>query len=188
MYDFGADHDGTSTPAWATEAAASTLDWLRSFVIGLELCPFARAPLERGRVSIRVSDADSGHDLAQDLQLELLRLFRAPPEVLETTLLVHPRCLERFEDHNDFLDVAELVLDRLDLVGTIQVVGFHPDYQFADTPPDAPEHATNRSPFPMLHLLREASVAAAVADLDDPDAIWRANVARLRRRAGLTEG
>lgn len=182
-YDFGVEHDGESTPAWATEAAAKTVAWVREFVVGLDLCPFAKVPLERGQVSVRVTDADNGHDLAEDLAEELLRLVRTDPARLETTLLVHPRALEHFPEANDFLDVAELLLERLDLVGEIQVVGFHPDYQFADADPDAPENATNRSPHPMLHLLREASIERATASLEDPDAIWRRNVELLRARA-----
>lgn len=183
VHDFGADHGETPPPDWATEAAAATLAWVREFVVGLDLCPFAARPLERGRVSLRVSDAEHPFDLAEDLEAELQRLAEAEPERIETTLLVHPRCLEDFADANDFLDVAELLLDRLELTGVLQVVGFHPGYQFADAEPDAPENATNRSPWPMLHLLRSESVARAVEGLDDPDAIWQRNVALLRARA-----
>ncbi len=155
--------------------------WLERAVLGLDLCPFARRPYESGRVRIVVSLARTDDGLVGDLETELRRLVDADPVELETTLLASPTRFEDFLDFNDFLDIAEAVVRALDLEGEFQVVGFHPDFRFADAPADDPANCTNRSPFPILHLLREASVAHAVAGLDDPDAIYRRNIETLRR-------
>ena len=165
---------------------AGIRQWLERAVLGLDLCPFARRPYEDGRVRIAVSRAATDDALVGDLEAELRRLAEATPAELETTLLAIPALFPEFLDFNDFLDVAEAVIRALDLEGVIQVVGFHPAYRFADAAEDDPANCTNRSPVPILHLLREASVAGAVADLDNPDAIYRRNIETLRRigRAG----
>ncbi|NKI34090.1 DUF1415 domain-containing protein [Wenzhouxiangella sp. XN79A] len=160
---------------------ADIRSWLERGVLGLDLCPFARRPYETGRVRIAVSRADREDALVADLDGELRRLAEADPEALETTLLASPLLFDDFLDFNDFLDLADAVLRALGLEGELQVVGFHPDYRFADAPPDDPANCTNRSPVPILHLLREESVARAVAGLDDPDAIYRRNIETLRR-------
>jgi hypothetical protein len=156
------------------------MQWLERAVLGLDLCPFARAPWEGGRVRIVVSEAATVEALVKALEQELRHLVAADPAGLETTLLVHPDLLRDFLDFNDFLDVADALLETLEMDGVIQVASFHPDYRFADAPEDDPANCTNRSPFPTLHLLREASVARAVAGLDDPDAIYRRNIETLR--------
>lgn len=162
----------------ATESSVRA--WLERGVLGLNLCPFARRPYEAGQVRIAVSAASDDDALVGELEHELHRLADTEPERLETTLLAAPGRFDDFLDFNDFLDVVDALLIALDYDGRFQVVGFHPDFRFADAPADDPAHATNRSPMPLFHLLREASVARAVADLDDPDAIYRRNVERLR--------
>jgi hypothetical protein len=154
--------------------------WLEDFVVGLSLCPFAAEPLAAGRVRFAVSRAESPEALSGDLARELTRLDREPADRIETTLLLVPRALARFEDFNRFLDVVDMLLEKLSLVGTLQVASFHPDYRFAGASADDPANATNRSPVPMLHLLREESVARAVRSHPDPSGIPARNAARLR--------
>lgn len=160
-----------------------TRDWIEQVVVGLDLCPFAGLPLREERVRLQVSEARTPEQLASDLAAELARLDREPRSAIETTLLVHPHVLRDFEAFNQFLDVADLLLDKLTFAGEIQIVGFHPDYCFAGALTDDPANATNRSPYPMLHLLREESVAAASQLHADPEGIsWR-NAVKLRLRA-----
>jgi hypothetical protein len=159
---------------------AATRRWIERAVIGLELCPFARAPFAQGRVRIRVSPARDATALAADLQAEAELLASAEPAEIETTLLVHPHVFADFLDFNDFLDIADALLVDLELEGILQVASFHPDYQFADAEPDAVENCSNRSPFPTLHLLREASVDRAVEAMPDTDAIYQRNIQTLR--------
>jgi len=161
-------------------ALRDTRRWVERVVIGLELCPFAAEPLRDGRVRFAASAASSAEDLANDLAEELARIDRTPTRELETTLLVHPDALSDFDDFNAFLDVGDLLLEKLGLLGEIQIVGFHPAYRFAGADPDDPANATNRSPHAMLHLLREESIARATRLHPDPDGIPARNVARLR--------
>jgi hypothetical protein len=158
---------------------AVVLDWLSRIVIGLNLCPFAARPLRDGRVRVHVSAATTPVDLLTDVQLELARLGDTPASQLETTLIAIPHLLADFLDFNDFLDAVDALLDEYEWTGEVQVASFHPDYQFAGTLPTEPGNYTNRSPLPILHLLREASVEAAVDSHPDPDGIPEANVARL---------
>ena len=154
--------------------------WLQRVVIGLNLCPFARAPHALGRVRMRVSRAQDTDALLVDLAEELLSLQAADPSVVETTLLVHPDVLEDFFEYNDFLDVADECLRQLDLDGELQIASFHPDYQFADASAHAIENYTNRSPYPILHLLRESSIERAAASMPDTGDIYRRNIETLR--------
>lgn len=149
--------------------------WLEEIVIGLNLCPFARKELVNDRVRFVVSEADSEEALLRGLQEELQFLEDNPD--IETTLLVHPGMLADFDDYNDFLSAADGLLELLELDGIYQIASFHPDYRFAGTAPEDAENYTNRSPFPMLHLLREASVTRAVDSHPDPDAIPERNIA-----------
>ncbi|MEO7432906.1 MAG: DUF1415 domain-containing protein [Dokdonella sp.] len=160
---------------------AATRHWIERAVIGLNLCPFARAPLSMGRVRFRVSHATDGSQLVDALRQELQTLHDADPATWETTLLIHPLVFADFLDFNDFLDDADALLREMDLEGEIQVASFHPDYRFADTEADAIENYTNRSPWPTLHLLRESSVDQAVASGIDTDAIYARNIDTLRR-------
>ena len=165
------------------EIEAAVRQWLERVVIGLNLCPFAARPVLGGRVRVFVSAADTELELLTDLQLELARLDETPASELETTLVVAPRMLADFLDYNDFLDRADELLQSFEWDGTYQVASFHPQYQFDGTEPDDPENLSNRSPYPMLHLLREDSVEAAVEAHPDVDGIPEANIRRLR---GLT--
>lgn len=165
----------------AEQAVTETRAWLEKAVIGLNLCPFARAPHVRNQIRYVVSEAETPEDLLADLIAELRTIAAADPEEIETTLLIHPRVLDDFLDYNDFLGVAEGVVEDLELEGIIQVASFHPHYQFADSGPDDVENYTNRSPYPTLHLLREASVERAVDSIPDPAEIYERNIATLRR-------
>jgi len=160
---------------------ALTTRWLERVVIGLNLCPFAKAVHARQQVRFVLSDAATPETLLEVLVAELEWLRDADPQQTDTTLLIHPHALNDFLDYNDFLDVADAAITELDLDGTIQVASFHPDYRFADTYEDAIENFSNRSPFPMLHLLREASVERAVDAFPDADTIVDRNMATLRR-------
>ncbi|PJK10229.1 hypothetical protein CO614_03035 [Lysobacteraceae bacterium NML120232] len=160
---------------------AATRRWLERAVIGLSLCPFAKAVYVRAQVRIHISDADNPEHLKDVLRAELLQLAATPAEQIDTTLLVHPRVLQDFFDYNDFLDEAEALVRELNLEGEIQIASFHPDYQFAGTDPDDAGNNTNRAPYPMLHLLREASIDRAVAAYPSPDSIIERNIATMQR-------
>lgn len=158
-----------------------TRAWVERVVIGLKLCPFAPAPALKGAIRYATSDAETTEALLEDLATELQRLAASPPEELETTLLIHPRVLRDFHDFNDFLDLADEALRMLGFEGEIQIASFHPQYQFAETDSDDIGNATNRSPYPMLHLLREASISRAVDSFGDTRSISAANLATLKK-------
>ena len=164
----------------ARRALAQTRVWVEHAVIGLNLCPFARAVQVKGQVRYVVSDAGDEEALLGDLAAELERLAAADPAATDTTLLVHPGVLGDFLSYNDFLDRADAALDALGLAGVLQIASFHPDYRFAGSTADDVTNASNRSPHPTLHLLREASIDRAVAAFPDPASIYEANVERLR--------
>ncbi len=163
---------------------AGTRAWVERAVVGLRLCPFAPAPLAAGRVRFVVSPARDVDTLLAELVAELNRLGAAPPEEIETTLLIHPHVLADFLDYNDFLDAADRAIAALRFDGVVQIASFHPDYCFADSEPDDIANATNRSPYPVLQLLREASIAAGLARVAQPDAIYEANIAAMERLGG----
>jgi hypothetical protein len=149
-------------------------------VIGLNLCPFAESVYRGNRVLFRVSEQRTASALLQDLRDELTRLNDADPQVCETTLLIHPWVLADFTEYNDFLEVCDATLVELDLEGELQIASFHPQYQFSGTRPDDIDNYTNRSPYPMLHLLREASIEQALSAVPEPDEIYRRNIRTLR--------
>lgn len=163
------------------EAIAATRNWLERAVIGLDLCPFAKAVHAKQQIRYVVSQANQARTLLPVLIRELRTLAAADPAMIETTLLIHPQVLTDFLDFNDFLEVADGTINNLGLSGIIQVASFHPDYQFAGTLPDDIENYTNRAPYPTLHLLREESVARAVAAIPDAAQIFERNIATLRR-------
>ncbi len=164
----------------ADRVIAATRTWLERAVIGLQLCPFAAGVYRDGRVRFRCSEQDTVPGLLADLRAELRAIQDADPGVCETCLLIHPRALTDFGAFNDFLGDVDALLVELDLEGELQVASFHPDYQFAGTAPDDIENYTNRSPYPMLHVLRESSIERVLADLPDPAAIYRRNIQCLR--------
>ena len=175
------DKPGAGEPGDHDSAViAATRHWVDAAVIGLNLCPFAHAPRTGNRIRYCVSAACTPEDLARDLAIELRLLAEADADAIETTLLIHPDVLGDFADYNDFLDVAEAVLEDLGLAGELQVASFHPQYQFSGTRTDDMGNFTNRSPYPMLHLLREESIDRAVAAHPDTDRIYQRNIEVLR--------
>jgi hypothetical protein len=156
------------------------VQWLERAVIGLNLCPFAKAVHVKKQIRYVVSAAADDEALREDLVRELHLLAQAPAAEIDTTLLVHPNVLTDFFDYNNFLNRADATLAELDLTDDIQIASFHPQYQFAGTQPDAIENYTNRSPYPMLHLLRVASVARGLVAFPDAAVIFESNIQKLR--------
>lgn len=154
----------------------ATRRWLERAVIGLNLCPFAKAVYVKQQVRFVLSDAELPEDLLEELAEELLRLRDTPADETDTTLLVHPKVLTDFLDYNDFLDRVDALIEALGLDGTLQVASFHPEYRFADAEADDPGNCTNRAPYPTLHLLREASLDKAIAAYPDADVIVERNL------------
>ena len=159
---------------------ATVRRWLERAVIGLNLCPFAKAVYGKNQVRIVISDASTEPALLAELGEELVHLRDTAPDLVDTTLLVHPQVLGDFLDYNDLLDAADGLLVELGLEGDIQIASFHPDYQFDGNEPDDVENLTNRAPYPILHLLREDSVERAVAAYPEPDSIIERNIATVR--------
>ena len=175
------DHAPPMQPSAPDDPIAATRRWLERAVIGLNLCPFAKAVHARQQVRFVASEATTPAALLEDLARELLLLRDTPAAQIDTTLLVHPRVLRDFLDYNDFLDAADALVAQLGLEGVLQVASFHPDYRFAGSADDDIANYTNRAPYPTLHLLREDSVGRAVAAFPDPDAIVARNIATLER-------
>ncbi len=160
---------------------AATRTWLERAVIGLNLCPFAKSVHVNQRVRYFVSRAQYTDELLIDLTSELRALHDADPNVCETTLLIHPGVLTEFIEYSHFLRAADAAIKKLGLAEEFQIASFHPDYQFGNADSDAIENCTNRSPYPMLHLLRESSIARAVAAFPDAAEIYEKNIETLRR-------
>ncbi|MDG6773434.1 DUF1415 domain-containing protein [Thiomicrorhabdus sp. ZW0627] len=151
-------------------------NWLQQVVIGLNLCPFASKPYLDNQVRIAVSDCTDDACLLEDLLGELQYLDGHKPQEVETTLIVIPGMLEDFYDYNDFLDSAEALLGDGGWAGTYQIASFHPHYQFAGTQPEDSENLTNRAPYPVLHLIREASLEKALKHYPNPEMIPERNI------------
>ena len=156
-----------------------TRRWLERAVIGLNLCPFAKAVHAKGQVHYAVSRATQPPALLDDLERELNSLLALDPAARDTTLLIVPSCLHEFLDFNDFLAQADAVVAKLDLEGVIQIASFHPQFQFAGTRADDVTNSTNRAPYPTLHLLREDSVDRAVAAFPQAGDIFEKNMQTL---------
>jgi uncharacterized protein len=180
----------STSPPHATDSIAlpdadsvvqQTREWLEKAVIGLNLCPFAKAVHVKGQIRWVVCPATTPEDLLQALADELQHLQQSDPAEVDTTLLIHPGVLADFLDFNDFLGAADALVEELGLDGTLQVASFHPEFQFAGTTPADPGNFTNRSPYPTLHLLREESVEAAVASFPDAAEIYERNIETLER-------
>ena len=165
----------------APDPIAATRNWLEKAVIGLNLCPFAKAVYVKEQVRFVVSDATTPEALLEQLAEELLLLRDTPPEQTDTTLLIHPQVLGDFLDFNDFLDNADAAVEALDLAGVLQVASFHPDYRFAGTADEDIGNYTNRAPYPTLHLIREASIDRAVEAFPDADVIVQRNLSTLEK-------
>ena len=163
------------------DVIAATRTWIERAVIGLDLCPFAGAVYGKHKVRYVVSDAHDTEALVADLARELRHLDREDPAGVDTTLLIHPRVLMDFLDYNAFLAAGDATITALALAGVLQIASFHPEYQFAGTTPGDVTNNTNRSPYPMLQLLREVSVSRAVAGFHGAPGIYERNVATMRR-------
>ena len=162
-----------------TEIIANTRCWLEQVVIGLNLCPFARKPLEAGKVRFFVSSAQTEDALLADLQNELLWLVEPANETVETSIVIAPAVLQNFMDYNNFLGWADELIVQLDLEGVLQVASFHPDYCFADTEPSEAGNLTNRSPYPLLHILREDLLEQMLDKYPNTDAIPEQNIIKM---------
>ena len=158
-----------------------TRHWLEKAVIGLNLCPFAKAVYVKNQVRLVVSQARHADDLLEELDSELDLLVNTPDEELDTTLLIHPTLFDDFLDFNDFMEIAEGVLDEHGLEGVVQLASFHPRFQFDGTEPDDIGNYTNRAPFAMLHLLREESIERAVQSFPQAEAIFEENIRTLEK-------
>ena len=158
-----------------------TRRWLERAVIGLNLCPFAKAVHTKGQIRWVLSAATAAEPLLTELVAEMEHLAQADPAQLDTTLIVHPQVLQDFDDYNYFLGIADAALEQLGLEGTLQIASFHPHYRFAGTRANDVSNFTNRAPYPTLHLLREASVDRAVAAYPEAEAIYERNIETLRR-------
>jgi hypothetical protein len=163
------------------EVLAQTRHWLEKAVIGLNLCPFAKAVYVKDQVRLVVSRARHADDLLEELDRELELLVATPADEIDTTLLIHATLFEDFLDFNDFLEVADGVVEEHALEGVIQLASFHPRFQFDGTEPDDISNYTNRAPFAMLHLLREASVEKAVEAFPEAEAIFEENIKTLEK-------
>lgn len=162
------------------DVTAMTIAWLERVVIGLNLCPFAKAVHTKNQIRYVVSDGLKSDILLADLKRELKLLIETAPEQVESTLLIFSAALNEFVSYNHFLDLCNLVLEEMDLDGVVQIASFHPGYQFAGTAYDDVTNCTNRSPFPMLHLLREESVTLAVEAYPNGDGIYERNIATMK--------
>ena len=171
-------YDNTGIPD-DEQIIAVTQAWVDKAVIGMNLCPFAKAVQVRQQVRYVVSRATTTQALYEDLHQELVFLAKTDPQQIDTTLLIHPCVLNDFIDYNAFLDVADSALEELDLEGEIQIASFHPAYQFADAAADDVSNCTNRSPYPILHLLREVSIERAVNAIPDAADIYERNIAAM---------
>ena len=155
--------------------------WVDRFVIGLGLCPFAGPVAKENRIRFALSAAADKDQLFRDFLEEVSQLLDADPAEIETTVLVHPFVLDDFLDYLDFADFLNEKFFEAGLEGVLQVATFHPQYQFAGPAADDPSHATNRSPYPMLHILREESVTAALDHYPDPESIPERNQAMMQK-------
>jgi len=160
---------------------AAMREWIEKAVIGLNLCPFAKAVYVKDQVRYVVSSARHLDGLLEDLDRELDFLAAADPDEIDTTLLIHPTLLPDFLDFNDFMQLAEAAVDEHGLDGVIQIASFHPHFQFEGTAPDDLGNYTNRAPFPTLHLLREASIERAVAAFPEAETIYQHNIETLQK-------
>ena len=176
-----ADRNNGPDTADQYEIVAATRHWLEVAVIGLNLCPFAKAVHVKQQIRYTVTQATSEDELLAVLRDELSLLAKSDSNEIDTTLLIHPQALTDFIDYTAFLRKADRLLRSQGHEGTLQIASFHPAYEFAGSSPDDIENCSNRSPFPMLHLLREDSIERAVAVFPDAGEIYERNIETLRR-------
>ncbi|MGF1866738.1 DUF1415 domain-containing protein [Enterovibrio norvegicus] len=162
------------------DVEAQTTEWLEKVVIGLNLCPFAAKPQRNKQIKIEVCEGNTDEAVMETLLTELNLLESSDVADLETTLLVTPNYFQDFDDYNQFLDVADMIIEQFGWRGIYQIASFHPDYCFADAEPDDESNLTNRSPYPVFHLIREASIEKALKYYGgDADAIPDINIDRV---------
>ena len=162
-----------------TAIAEQVNQWLNDVVIGLNLCPFAAKPQRNKQIKIFVSEADKEEALLEDILSQLLELESKSPDELETTLVVVPNMLDDFYDYNFFIDWVEALIRQQDWEGVFQLATFHPDYCFGGADPEDDENLTNRSPYPVFHLIREESMERVLKHYPNPEAIPDTNIARV---------
>ncbi|TOD66492.1 hypothetical protein CGJ60_07245 [Vibrio parahaemolyticus] len=168
------------TPNTDINAITQQVDqWLNDVVIGLNLCPFAAKPQRNKQIKIFVSEATQEEAMLEDILLQLIELSTTEPEKLETTLVVVPNMLQDFWDYNFCIDWVEGLIKQQDWEGIFQVATFHPDYCFGGAAPEDDENLTNRSPYPIFHLIREESMEKVLKHYPDPESIPDTNIARV---------
>ena len=164
----------------STDYRLHTQGWVEKVVVGLNLCPFAAKPHRFGLIRYVVEEGSTTEELSAALLQEARHLLGSSPKAIETTLIIHPNVLLDFLDYNDYLGEAEDLMHEQAWDGLLQLASFHPDYQFAGTAPDEASNYTNRSPYPMLHLLREDSLERALAEYENPESIPERNIERMQ--------
>lgn len=169
-----------ATAASASDALQATQAWLERAVIGLNLCPFAKAVHAKGQIHYALCGAQDTADVLDALAAEMHDLLALAPQQRDTTLLILPNAFPDFWDFHGVVQRAEKLLRTLRMDGVLQIASFHPQFEFADAPAGDMAHCTNRSPHPILHLLREDSMDRAVAAYPDAALIYERNIARLR--------
>lgn len=174
MEDLSRFSQGNPTASQLTPACTEVRQWVAEVVIGLNFCPFAHREVEKHRVLYVDSSAQSIEAALEDLASAMQELLE--DERIETTLLVLSQGFQDFDDYLDLLDYAQITVRELNLEGTLQIASFHPDYQFADTASDDVSNFTNRAPYPILHLLREASLEKVLARYPNPETIPERNI------------
>ena len=167
------------------QVECKTLVWVKDFVVGLNLCPFARPLLASDALRVTVCEATDDKGVAEALLAEIGLIQTASEAEIATTLVVFPNALRRFDAYLAFLEGAQQLIEEMDLLGVLQLASFHPDYQFAGEPIEAASHFTNRAPFPTIHLLREDMVTRALETYPNPEQIPERNIERLE---GLGRG
>ena len=153
--------------------------WLESFVVGLNLCPFARPVVASDALRITVFESDELQQVAETFMAELDLIQQSPESEIATSLLVLPNALNDFEEYLSFIENAEALIEEMDLAGIIQLASFHPDYQFSGEPAESASHFTNRSPYPVIHFLREEMMERVLEDFPEPEAIPQRNIQTL---------
>jgi hypothetical protein len=156
-----------------------TRNWVEHFVIKLNLCPFAKKVFDEEKIRYVVLKSVEIKDLTKLLLDELYFLCKTDPERIDTTLVIIPGLLQDFKDFNEYLAITDEILLEMHLIGDFQIASFHPKYQFAGTDLESPENYTNRSPYPMLHLLREESIEKALKNIPHPEDIPKENIKKM---------
>jgi len=158
-----------------------TQSWLEAFVIGMNFCPFAKIPFQQDRIQYLVEEKEDLESIAATVGNAMQTLIATAPDIAETTLIIIPNALQNFLEYLDFVEVVQDFLEESKLEGILQIASFHPQYQFASTTPHDAENYTNRSPYPMIHLLREKSVSRAVDQYPNVYDIPEHNIAKLEQ-------